>query len=104
MTYRRKSDGNQQVLMDYARSIGMSVDDIHREPKVLDLLVGYMGVDQRVEVKQPGEKLNANEADIFENWRGRPPVIWETTADVERTRTAMMSTAMKLKGTEPARR
>lgn len=70
--------------------MGASWVDTHTIPGELDGIIGVAGIDQRVEIKNPnalrGKKqalrLTDEEQDTFDNWRGRKPVVVETTDDV----------------------
>ncbi len=84
---RAKSDRNQQDIMDFLRKCGASVLAVHSIPVGLDIIIGYMGIDQRAEVKDPNQppskrKLTEAEQYVFDNWRGRKPVILQTENDV----------------------
>lgn len=87
---RSRIDPNQPDLVAYAREKGFSVQHTHQIPGALDLIVGFRGVDQRVEIKDPSRfpserRLTRSEQRIFGEWRGRTPVIWETEEDVDKT-------------------
>jgi len=92
MTYggrgRRRSDDNQKEIVKFLRGCGASVSIISSLPGELDLIVGYAGVDQRVEVKDGSKcklkrRLTEDEEMLFCMWRGRPPVVIESTDDCE---------------------
>ena len=93
--FTKRKDSNQRELVQYAKAVGFSVLETHNLGDGLDLLVGYAGIDQRVEVKD-GKKppsrrvLTDGERDVFRLWRGREPVIWENEADVIATRNKLM--------------
>ena len=81
-----KPDANQAALVDFIRKLGASFQHTHAIPGALDGIVGYCGIDQRVEIKDPTKPqsqraLTDKEKEVFAHWRGRPPVIIETTDD-----------------------
>lgn len=82
-----KSDANSTELVKFIRSLGASFQYTHSIPGALDGIIGYRGVDQRVEIKDPAKqpsarKLTDAEKEIFESWRGRKPIVIETIDDV----------------------
>ena len=97
---RRKVDANQPELVKFIRSMGASFQHTHSIPGALDGIIGYRGVDQRVEFKDPSQipskrKLTEGERDTFDEWRGRKPVVIETEADVTELLFTMTKEAMK---------
>ena len=94
--YRQsKRDANHMDIVRHARSLGMSVLETHaiagvgrgKQAGALDLLIGHMGIDQRVEIKDgsktPSERrLTDAESETFYTWKGRRPVIIESIDDV----------------------
>ena len=69
------------------RKLGFSVQIVSQIPGALDLIVGYMGTDQRIEIKDPEQpaskrRLTEAEQETFDEWRGRRPVVIETLGDV----------------------
>lgn len=86
---RRKAriDANQPELVKLIRSHRASFQHTHTVPGALDGIVGWCGVDQRVEIKDPSRppsarKLTPAEKEVFDEWQGRPPVVIETPEDV----------------------
>lgn len=86
--YARHKDRNHSQVVDWFHQLGASVETLE-SPRagVPDLLVGYLGVDQLVEVKPlVGEtrkrELRASQVDWHASWRGRKPVVVRTLADV----------------------
>jgi Holliday junction resolvase len=76
MTYAKRSDANQQDIIDALRAIGASVVSIHRVGGgVPDLLVGYQGVNLLLEVKTARGRLNRCEAEWHQEWRGQVAVV-----------------------------
>lgn len=64
-----RPDANQQEIIDFARSVGATVDVIG-EP--VDLLVGWHGRNLLWEVKSdPKAKLRPSQSEFFATWRGR---------------------------------
>jgi len=87
--WSKKADANQPALVEYIRSKGASWQHTHRLEGALDGIIGYEGIDQRVEIKDPAKPLSARqltdaESKVFKEWKGRPPVVIETEADVDR--------------------
>ena len=76
MTYARRSDKNQQEIIDALRAVGASVTSIHRVGQgVPDLLVGFRGVTYLMEVKGKGAKLTSDEQDWHDLWRGQVAIV-----------------------------
>lgn len=85
----KRVDANQKVIVEAFRGAGASVKIVNQVRGFVDIIVGYRGQDQQVEVKDPSKppsarKLTRDEADHWLNWRGKCPVIVETIEDVER--------------------
>lgn len=72
MTYRKKSDANQQAIIDELRQYpGISVRSIHRHGDgIPDLLVGFRRRTYLYEIKDEGGELNENERKFFRTWSG----------------------------------
>lgn len=82
----RRKDRNHSALKMALKSLGASVCDVYQLPGVLDIIVGYRGVDVRCEIKDPQQPLSARrlteaEQAVFINWKGRPPRVLETIED-----------------------
>ena len=76
--YARKSDANQQEIIDALRECGYSVVSIHRVGKgVPDILVGKHGKNYLLEVKNPeySGELTDDEREFFASWRGQVDVV-----------------------------
>ena len=63
-----KRDGNEKEIIAVFESFGFSV---FRLDTPLDLLVGYNKRNYLVEVKMPGKKLNDNQIEFTEEWKGQ---------------------------------
>lgn len=92
---QKRRDRNQLELVRLWEQLGGTFADLSQLPGVLDGIAGIAGVDQRVEIKDgkkppSARKLTEKEADVFQTWRGRRPVIWESGEDVIRTRDEMV--------------
>ena len=90
MRRRARVDRNQKELVQVWRELGGSVLHTHTIPRGLDLIVGYGGIDQRVEIKDGSLKPSARRLTSYEQetileWKGRPPVIWCQEEDVHAT-------------------
>lgn len=82
-----KADGNQPELVKFIRGLGASFQHTHTIPGALDGIIGYRGIDIRVEIKDPSRppsarRLTIEEQKTFDEWRGRKPVVIETEEDV----------------------
>ena len=74
--YARRSDKNQQEIIDALRGVGASVTSIHRVGHgIPDLLVGYRGVTYLMEVKGKDGKLTDDEQKWHDEWRGQVAVV-----------------------------
>jgi len=80
-------DANQPALVKFIRKMGASFQHTHQISGALDGIIGYKGVDVRVEIKDPEQppsrrKLTSPEIVTICAWKGRPPEIIETEDDV----------------------
>ena len=94
-------DANHATIEREFRLCGATVVSLHTLGKgVPDLLVGFAGLDQLVEVKLPtrtsdvGKKsprtqLSNRQRGWHHSWLGREPVVVRTTEDVEKLLDAM---------------
>ncbi len=87
MRRRARIDANQPELVKFIRSMGASYQHTHAIPGALDGIIGYQGVDIRVEIKDPAKPPSARaltpaEQKTIDEWRGRTPVVIETQSDV----------------------
>lgn len=89
-------DANQPELVEYIRKLGGSFQHTHTVPGALDGIVGFQGLDQRVEIKDPSQssqKLTTMEIEVFNTWRGRPPVVLMTRDDCRQLLQSMQDEA-----------
>ena len=70
--YNPKRDANEKDIVTYLKNKGLSVERLNTP---LDLLVGYEKRNYLVEVKMPGKKLNANQAEFVKDWQGQYIVL-----------------------------
>jgi len=82
-----RRDANHDEIVGLFEALGCSVLDVSGVSGALDLIVGAVGIDQRVEVKdgsKPPSERRLTEAELLEiaGWRGRRPVGVETAEDV----------------------
>ena len=70
--YNPRRDANEKEIVNYFNRIGFSVARLNTP---LDLLIGYKKRNYLVEVKMPGKKLNANQVEFTEGWKGQFIVI-----------------------------
>ena len=87
MRQRARVDANQKVIVAAFRKLGATVQHCHQIPGCLDLIVGYGGIDVRVEIKDgskppSAQKLTKKEKETFQHWKGRPPVVITSEEDV----------------------
>jgi Holliday junction resolvase len=76
MSYHKKTDKNQQEIIDLLRRVGCTVISLHAVGNGCpDILVGKNGVNYLFEVKSEGGQLNENEIMHFSTWRGQSHVI-----------------------------
>ena len=83
----KRVDANQSELVKTIRKMGASFQHTSSIKGALDGIIGYRGVDQRIEIKDPNQppsqrKLTPAEAQVFDEWKGRPPLVVETVDDV----------------------
>ncbi len=80
---RAKRDANHNEIVDTFLGLGGTWQELTGIGGALDGLLGVAGIDQRVEIKD-GDKvaskrrLTEDEERVFQEWRGRPPVVVET--------------------------
>ena len=68
---KHRPDGNQAVIVDGLEDAGAVVQSlVDVGDGCFDLLVGYKSVLWVLEVKQPGESLNAKQVDFLVKWHG----------------------------------
>jgi hypothetical protein len=78
-----RADGNQPQIVAAFRGLGCSWLDLHRVGEGCpDGLAGADGVDQLVEIKTPGEHMNADQKEFAFSWRGREVALIYTVEDV----------------------
>jgi len=77
----KKTDRNQQEIIDALRKIGCTVVSTHTQHKGFpDLVVGYRGVNYLIEVKDgqkppSAQKLTPQQVKFFDEWRGQVTVV-----------------------------
>ena len=73
---RKKTDKNQQEIMDALRKIGASVSSLHTVGcGIPDLLVGYRGKNYLIEVKADKGKLTPAQIEFHGAWRGEIHIV-----------------------------
>ncbi len=75
---RSKKDANHTELVKYIRKQGATWQHTHSIPGALDGILGYRGIDQRVEIKNPKAnniRITDAEQKTFNEWKGRKPVV-----------------------------
>jgi hypothetical protein len=76
MGYAKKVDANQLQIVEYARSLGASVQHLHGVGRgVPDLVIGYKGKNYLAEVKGLKGKLNELQVKWFTEWSGQAQVV-----------------------------
>ena len=68
----QKRDANEPDIVDALEAIGCTVDRLPGGEGRPDLLVGCNGFDTKMEVKVPGETLNARQKLYHKGWKGAP--------------------------------
>lgn len=84
---RAKRDSNEQDLVKIIRQLGGGWLSTASTPGELDGVIGYAGIDQRVEIKDgtklpSKQKLSEDENRTFLEWQGRKPVVVKSIDDV----------------------
>jgi hypothetical protein len=95
---RAHKDANHDELVRHWLALGGSWQDTHQIAGALDGIAGIYGIDQRIEIKNPDSergtpsalKLTKAEQETVNAWRGRRPVVWTCTEDVEATRAVLL--------------
>src|SRR5512139_2927673 len=79
-----KIDANQPEIVDGLEAIGCSVQSLAAVGSGCpDLLVGFRGANVLLELKVPGEKLNAAQKPWHAQWKGRAYVVWTLQQAIE---------------------
>ena len=75
---RHRRDTNHKPIVDMLRKLGCSVEDTSQVGNGFpDAVVGILGVNFLVEIKDYGKVLSDEQHDWHEAWRGdRPVVLW----------------------------
>ena len=81
-----RADANQPEIVKVFRKLGGTFQHTHSIPGALDGILGYCGVDVRIEIKDgsriPSErKLTTAEQKTVDEWNGRKPEIIESVSD-----------------------
>lgn len=100
--YSKKADRNQPELVKYIRGRGATFQHTHQVEGALDGIIGFRGIDQRVEIKNPdhpesARKLTVPEQKAFDTWKGRPPIVIESIDDCEQLLKQLYREASELK-------
>jgi hypothetical protein len=73
MRYDARTDETQPGIVQAARNFGASVLLLHRlGHSAPDILIGYHGIDQLVEVKTVKGELSDGQSEFIRDWNGRP--------------------------------
>lgn len=88
MSRARRVDANQAEIVKFIRYMGGSWQHTHTIPGALDGVLGYRGVDVRIEIKdgtQPPSRrtLTPDEIKTIDEWKGRKPEIIESEEDIK---------------------
>ena len=84
--YNARTDANQEEIVMALRAVGCSVTLLHRVGAGCpDILVGNprTGANLLIEVKMPGEKLNARERKWHAEWRGQVAIVESVEQAIE---------------------
>lgn len=77
-----KRDANEKEIVDFLRSAGVSVHLLSAKG-VPDLLLGFKGKTYLAEVKTGNRKLNKNQVEFFDEWKGAEPEVFYDVGDAE---------------------
>jgi hypothetical protein len=73
---RNRADGNQAPIVEALKRIGARVLNLSQVGGGCpDLLVGFRGRNILMEVKQPGEKLKKEQAEVIAYWPAEVHVV-----------------------------
>lgn len=74
--YAAASDGNQQQIIDGLRSIGATVESLHRVGRGCpDLMIGFRGYNLLMEVKTVKGKMRESQVVWHGEWRGQVATV-----------------------------
>jgi hypothetical protein len=81
-----RADDNQPEIVKAFRKMGATWQHTHAIPGALDGILGFHGIDVRVEIKDGSkikskQKLTDKEAETIEAWKGREPEIVKSIDD-----------------------
>ena len=83
--FRAKKDNNHKEVKARYIKAGFSVMDCSmpdpNETEKVDLVVGYGGITDLVEIKGASKRLTDGEKKVFENWKGGD--VWLVTNAVD---------------------
>ena len=87
MKYNSKVDDNQAEIVKAFRKAGASVKHVHSVKGFVDIVVGYCGCTELVEIKDgtkspSKQKLTKDEQEFWDSWKGRSPVIVKGIGDI----------------------
>ncbi len=60
MHQRARADANQPEIVAHFRKRGATVQHVHQIPGALDLIIGYAGIDVRIEIKDGSKPSSAS--------------------------------------------
>lgn len=69
-----RRDQNEDEIVVALRTIGATVYRIDGKD-VVDLLVGFRGVNYAIEIKMPKSKLKPGQQEWHDNWKGQCAVV-----------------------------
>jgi hypothetical protein len=76
MSRIKKVDANQAAIVQTFRQLGATVEDLHGVGGGFpDLLIGFMGENVLVEVKEEKRELQDNQKEWGQLWRGGPVIV-----------------------------
>jgi hypothetical protein len=78
--FAARRDDNERPIIDALEAVGASVQPLSIKG-VPDLLVGFLGTNYLLEVKQPGRGLTTDQLEWRNEWKGPPPTVVNTPAD-----------------------
>lgn len=80
MTRAKRTDKNQQEIIDALLAVGCTVVDLHAigQAGVPDLLVGRDSVNYLIEIKGLGGRIERAQLEFAATWRGlKQQIVWD---------------------------
>jgi hypothetical protein len=76
VTYARRTDENQRIIVAALRAAGASVEPTYNQGRgVPDIVAGFRGVNYWLEIKTDSGKLTGDEVRWHNEWRGQVAIV-----------------------------